>query len=201
MRRAMRAARRAIPAHRQHLAAAALARHALGAPACRSARHVAIYLANDGEIATSALLDGLLARGKRVYLPVLRGSGLLFLPYTRGTQLAKNRFGIPEPRRGSGPPRHPRSMDLVFMPLVAFDGAGRRLGMGGGFYDRTFAYLREGRAWGRPLLIGVAHHLQGVACVPGASWDVPLRAIVTDRRWQRARRTRAPAGPAEHGGN
>src|SRR5690606_40461575 len=69
-----------------------------------------------------------------------------------------------------------RSPDL---PLVAFDARGNRLGMGGGFYDRTFARAPRARTL-RPRLVGLAHHFQQVASLPAEPWDIPLDAIATD---------------------
>src|SRR5687767_13746260 len=93
--------------------------------------------------------------------------------------MRRNRFGIPEP---TGRRCAPQQLDLVLLPLVAFDRRGARLGMGGGFYDRTFAFLRvAGRR--KPRLVGLAHHFQEVAQLPREPWDVPLAAIVTERGW------------------
>jgi 5-formyltetrahydrofolate cyclo-ligase len=72
-------------------------------------------------------------------------------------------------------------LDLVLVPLVGFDARGNRLGMGGGFYDRHFAFLRNRRAWRRPLLIGIAFDVQRVPRLSDAAHDVPLWGIVTER--------------------
>lgn len=130
----------------------------------------------------SPLISRLWSMGKRTYLPGLHGQELWFLPYTRYTPLCRNRFGIPEP---DAPPRSRclrQALDLVLMPLVAFDESGNRLGMGGGYYDRTFAYLLNRRRWRRPMLLGVAYEFQCVESLPTRHWDVPLDGVVTDKR-------------------
>ncbi len=150
------------------------------------ARRVALYLPNDGEIDPRPLIDWLERRRARVYLPVLRplsDNRLWFVHYHAGTRMTRNRFGIAEPSTRFGAHRANRlpawALDIVLLPLVGFDGDGQRIGMGGGFYDRTFAFARERRP--RPALIGLAHDCQRVETLPTASWDVPLDAIVSDR--------------------
>jgi 5-formyltetrahydrofolate cyclo-ligase len=86
--------------------------------------------------------------------------------------------------------RPARALDLLFVPLVAFDDAGNRLGMGGGYYDRTLAYLRLRRHWYRPRVIGLAHTLQRVASLPKNAWNVPVDAVVTERTVHRVERMR-----------
>ncbi len=128
---------------------------------------------------------------KRSYLPVLRKIGdnrLHFCEYRPGDALLHNRFRIrePDPRhRGLTPPW---GLDLILMPLVGFDADGGRLGMGGGFYDRTLAFLRQRRLWRRPRLIGIAHACQRVAQLPTRPWDIPLDGVVTEQGFHPAKR-------------
>jgi 5-formyltetrahydrofolate cyclo-ligase len=146
-------------------------------------KHLAFYLPNDGEIDPGFLLSLARAAGKDLYLPVLAPmveNRLIFLPYSDSDKLAHNRFGIPEPLLARNKPFPAWALDVVFMPLVAFDNAGNRLGMGGGFYDRTFARLHDGKGR-RPLLIGLAHSLQAVDHLPEEPWDIPLDAIATEQ--------------------
>ena len=117
--------------------------------------------------------------GRRVHLPVLVDDFMQFRRWTPASVLTPNRFGIPEPRDGTACP--PENLDWVLMPLVAFSSAGTRLGMGGGYYDRSFAFCLDGSTPARPLLIGVAYSLQEVNSLPAQSWDVPLDAILTDQ--------------------
>lgn len=118
---------------------------------------------------------------RRTLLPALHGRRLLFLPYRPGTPLVCNRFGIPEPALSADAACSLQGLGLVLMPLVAFDDQGNRLGMGGGYYDRTFAYLRGRRHWRVPPLVGVAYECQRLSALPTRTWDIPLRGVVTER--------------------
>jgi 5-formyltetrahydrofolate cyclo-ligase len=154
------------------------------------ARHLGAYVATDGELDPAPVFSLLLRRGKRLYLPVLRArpqDKLWFAPHRPGGPLRPNRFAIPEPPLRPQDRRSPRRLDALLLPLVAFDAACNRLGMGGGFYDRTLAYLRYARIWRRPLLIGLAHECQRVAALPVRPWDVPLDLVLTERRLYRRR--------------
>jgi 5-formyltetrahydrofolate cyclo-ligase len=183
LRRDLRARRRALPPEVRDAAARALARRVAGQPVYVRARRVATYLANDGEMDPAYLVRRAWASGRRVYLPVLidRPWPLLrFAPFTPDTTFTRNRFGIPEPdvpRRKLLPAR---ALDLLLLPLVAFDAAGNRLGMGGGYFDRTLAYQR-GRRWRRPRLLGIGYAFQQVDGLAAAAWDVPLHGVVTER--------------------
>jgi 5-formyltetrahydrofolate cyclo-ligase len=108
------------------------------------------------------------------------GGELRFTRWRPGQALRANRYGIGEPVALARPPR----LDLVVLPLVAFDAQGRRLGMGGGYYDRRLARARATR---RPLRVGYAFALQEVASVPAAAHDVALDAVVTERGVRRFR--------------
>lgn len=103
---------------------------------------------------------------------------LRFARWHDGARLHRNRFHIPEPRRQAR--LSARALNVVLLPLTGFDASGNRLGMGGGFYDRTLAFKRRHRK-ARPLLVGVAHACQQVSTLPAEIWDVPLAMIVTDR--------------------
>jgi 5-formyltetrahydrofolate cyclo-ligase len=100
-----------------------------------------------------------------------------------------NRFGIPEPTSKGRHIRPARHLDVLLVPLVGFDSTGNRIGMGGGYYDRTLAFLNRRRQWRRPRLIGIAHECQRVAAIEPRAWDVPLQAVATERRlYARSRR-------------
>ena len=132
----------------------------------------------------SRLFPRLWQTGRSLYLPVIAGARLWFSPFAPDTAMADNRFGIPEPRaRRRAMPAW--ALDLVLMPLVAFDDAGNRIGMGGGFYDRTFAYLNHRRHLRRPVLVGAAFSFQHRPRLDARPWDVPLDAVVTDRGFRR----------------
>ena len=151
----------------------------------RRARRVACYLANDGEMDLGPVMAMLRRNGRQVLLPSLHGNGLWFFPYDCDTPLTPNRFGIPEPDVAAHSRCRARDLDLVLMPLVAFDPTGNRLGMGGGFYDRTFSYLRNRSTWKKPLLLGIAYEFQRLDSLPSQSWDVPLHGVATEKHLYR----------------
>lgn len=188
LRRQLRQARRALSQQAQRQAAQGL-RQQLGThPWFRRARHIGLYLPNDGEIDPRPLLRLAQRRKRSVYLPVLNAwprTRMVFQRLERNERLRRNRFGILEPRPRLARQRPLWSLDLALMPLVGFDDQGGRLGMGGGFYDRSLAYLQRRTTWRSPRLIGLAHELQRVDRLPTAPWDVALTAVVTDRRWYR----------------
>jgi 5-formyltetrahydrofolate cyclo-ligase len=186
LRRQLRAARRALTPAQQRQAAQGLYRQLAQHPLFRRARHIALYLPNDGEIDPRPLLREAQRRGKRTYLPVLSDwprTKMVFQQVRRGEKLRPNRFGIPEPRIQRARQRNIWALDLILLPLVGFDDEGGRLGMGGGFYDRSLAYRTRRTAWHAPVLVGLAHECQKVERLAQASWDVPLQGTVTDRAW------------------
>lgn len=184
LRQWLRARRRALSPRQQRQAAEALAVNLLRHPDLYRARHVAVYLASDGEISPEVYIRLGRQRGICFYLPVLHPvhhGRLAFSPYHEDTRLVRNRFGIPEPRFCARTQRPAWALDAVLMPLVGFDETGGRLGMGGGFYDRTFAFSRY-RPRLAPRLIGLAHDFQKLAQLPTEPWDVPLHGVVTERQ-------------------
>ena len=187
LRREMRRRRRALGEADRHAAARALAHRLAGNRWFINSRTIAVYLPNDAEIDLLPLVARAWSMGKRTYLPKLFGPRLWFLPFHARTTFAGNRFSIPEPLEPARRRIRPMSLDLVLFPLVAFDGAGSRLGMGGGYYDRTFEAARRRAAWRGPKLVGVAYELQRVDALPAADWDVPLDAIATERAIRRPR--------------
>ena len=122
---------------------------------------------------------------RHCYLPVLprRGRVMRFGRLRRDTPMRPNRYGIPEPvdRRSL----RARQLDLLVMPLVGFDADGYRLGMGGGFYDATLAYMQHRRHGRKPRLVGVAYECQRADALPHDPWDMPLDAVLTERRLYR----------------
>jgi 5-formyltetrahydrofolate cyclo-ligase len=197
LRRRLRETRRGISGSEQRRHAQALARRLARHPIFLKARRIGIYWPADGEIDPRPLLQLRHAKAKRWHLPVLRThpkSGLWFLSYRPGEAMQGNRFGIPEPARRSSRQRHAQGLDLLIIPLVGFDAACNRLGMGGGFYDRSLRYLSHHRHWRRPHLIGVAHECQHVPSLPVCPWDVPLDLVVTERRIYGKYHARVDAG-------
>lgn len=179
----MRRKRRALPEHERRRRDAAVARAIARSPLFLRADHIALYLANDGEVDLTALIHRAWAMGKRCYLPVLgpvHHNRLWFNRYTPDSRMVRNRFGIPEPETNWTHVRRPWSLDLILTPLVAFDDTGNRLGMGGGYYDRTLAYLDHREHWRKPTLLGVAYGVQRHQRLPTEPWDVPLHGVATD---------------------
>ena len=181
LRREMRRRRRALDEVDRRAAARALSRRLAGSQWFANSRTIAVYLPNDGEISLLPLVARAWSMGKRTYLPKLFGPKLWFLPFHARTTFSGNRFAISEPGEPARQRIRPMFLDLVLFPLVAFDRLGNRLGMGGGYYDRTFEAVRRRTVWRGPKLVGVAFELQKVDALPAADWDVPLDAVATER--------------------
>ena len=142
LRRMLRKARRALTASQQRQAARGLYKQLAQQPLFRRARHISLYLPTDGEIDPRLLLRAAQRRGKATYLPVLSAwprTKMVFQRIRPGEKLKPNRFQILEPRHNLARQRKVWALDLVLLPLVGFDDVGGRLGMGGGFYDRSLA--------------------------------------------------------------
>lgn len=190
LRQQLRQQRRALSdAEREH-AAFILCNRISNSRIFKQSKHVAFYLANDGEMDLNLLIKHAWQQGKNCYLPVLAKPNtqnmqrLWFLPYTPNTILKNNRFGIPEPIHSSKT-RFTKtiSLDLVLMPLVSFDLDGNRLGMGGGFYDRTLSFLNHRKYWHKPNLLGTAYDFQKQDHIETNLWDIPMQAIATEKNF------------------
>lgn len=180
LRAELRARRRAIPASERRRAARRLARHYLRLRALKQARSVALYLPMASEIDTAPLRQALAARGVALYVPkVARGSRLRFLRLGKAN-LEWHPHGMPQPRCGHSLPL--RRIGLILLPLLGYDAQGRRLGQGGGYYDRALSRLRGAR---RPLRIGLAYACQQVDALPGEAHDHPLHGVLSERGLQR----------------
>lgn len=180
LRQLLRARRRALGAAGRAAAAHAITRHVAATRWLQGARPIGLYVSVGLEVSTEALRA--LARRRRcpVYLPRIsnyRARAMLFAR-DHGELALFNRHGIPEP--GTAQIMPARSLSVVLMPLLGFDGAGTRLGSGAGYYDRVFAFRRRRHSWHRPLLVGVAFACQRVDHIELGRHDVPLDAIVTE---------------------
>ncbi|TSD80643.1 5-formyltetrahydrofolate cyclo-ligase [Pseudomonas sp. KBS0710] len=198
LRRMLRKARRALTPSEQRKAAHGLYRQLVQHPLFRRAKHISLYLPTDGEIDPRLLLRAAQRRGKATYLPVLSAwprTKMVFQRVRPGDKLLPNRFRILEPHVNANRQRKVWALDLVLLPLVGFDDVGGRLGMGGGFYDRSLAYLARRKNWRKPTLLGLAHECQKVERLAQASWDVPLAGTVTDKKWYIAETSLEPATP------
>lgn len=186
IRRVARQVRRGLNQAQQHRAALKLLLRLGDHPLLRKSERCAFYIPNDGEISPLLLMFRALQLGKRCYLPRLKpGKRLAFHLFSPGDTLRPNAFGIPEPSPASEiiPAA---DLDVVFLPLVAFDAKGNRLGMGGGYYDRSFSFKHAHHRG--PKLVGLAHHSQQTSALPSQAWDVPLNFIATDQNLLNARR-------------
>ncbi|MCD0247224.1 5-formyltetrahydrofolate cyclo-ligase [Xanthomonas melonis] len=177
LRQRLRAQRRALPAAQRLAAADSLATRLLTLPFAPQTGAVAGYWAMDGEIALHRWQLGLPA-GVRYCLPVLDGRVLRFAPWRPGQALISNRYGIPEPDVERAATLAPEEMALVVAPLTGFDAACRRLGMGGGWYDRSFAFRH--RQAPPPWLVGAGFAAQQEPALPTEPWDVAVDAICTE---------------------
>ncbi len=171
--------RRAVEPRERARAAEKLCSRLTACEFFESAQHIAAYFPNDGEIDTWPVIHDAWFAGKSVYLPVVLPNGTLgFAPLTKTTLLENNRYGIPEPGHSAKDLRKPTELDLVLVPLVAFDDTLFRLGMGGGYYDKSFGFVAEKN---RPQLVGIGYEFQCVESVLAEKWDVPAWRIVTDK--------------------
>lgn len=143
--------------------------------------NIAFFLAQDGELATDLAIQYLWnSTPHHVFLPVLQPQKqMAFAEYTHNSVMKKNAFGILEPDVPANTTSSGQSLDIVFTPLVGFDGTGNRMGMGGGYYDRTFQFKQQSSKI-PPLLIGWAHSSQQVEQLLINSWDIPLNGIITE---------------------
>lgn len=191
IRRLVRERRRALSSQERCHLSTQLAANVTRSSLFRNSRTLALYLPNDGEVDLTEVAQTAWAMGKQCFLPVLSPlyhNRLWFAPYTPDSILQLNRFGIPEPALNWRAMRPVWSLDLLLMPLVAFDLEGNRLGMGGGFYDRTLAYLSRRNQWRKPHLIGTAFELQRFDALPNEPWDVPVQGVITELSFYRSDR-------------
>lgn len=138
---------------------------------------LAAYLSGDGEVDTSVLLHRARTAGHGLHLPRLTGDSLEFVPWSDEAPLQPNRYGIGEP---SGAAHPPSALDLILLPTVGWTLTGSRLGMGGGYYDRSLAAMPALDIGDRPLLVGLAYACQRVEEDFAQPWDVRLDAILTE---------------------
>lgn len=175
------AARAALAARQRAAASFEICRRVRNSPCYLRARHLALYWPTGPEPDLRELLGAALREGKRCYLPVMRpGRRLWFVRYRAGDPLERNGYGICEPRYRARDVLAPAFLDLVCVPLAGFDRRGTRLGLGGGYYDRSFAFKLRG-SYGKPLLLGVAFACQELPLIPREVWDVPLAGVITER--------------------
>jgi 5-formyltetrahydrofolate cyclo-ligase len=151
----------------------------------KSATHIAFYSPVQGEVNPLPVtqLNSKIIANKYFYLPILQGNEapLLFAPFSNQSEWLNNRFEIPEPVYKKSELITADALDLVLMPLLGFDKQGNRLGMGGGFYDRTFAFKKQKNS--KPTLMGIAYDFQEVESLKAEDWDIPLDYMVTESQF------------------
>ncbi len=185
IRQEVRTKRRQLNAEQQQEQANLLCKTLIAQIDLEHVKHIAIYLANDGELNTKPFINWCWKNKISVYLPVIHPFNkghLLFLEYAKTSVMIKNKYGISEPKLDVRTIVAVNDIDIIFAPLVAFDQTGNRLGMGGGFYDRTLAvwYLEyQQNKQTKPMPIGLAHNCQKVKAIPIENWDIPLPKIIT----------------------
>jgi len=199
LRQELRLKRNSLSSTEQKQAAIVLKEKLSKHPKVRSAKHIAVYLANDGELDPKPFIQWCWQNNICVYLPVIHPfspGNLLFLHYQENTVLIKNEYGVAEPKLNVTTICPARNLDLIFTPLVAFDKHGNRLGMGGGFYDRTLSHCQKEfgekgvapekkakiapkKTMSAPYPIGLAHNCQLIPLIPIEHWDIPLPEIIT----------------------
>src|SRR5690349_21061188 len=173
LRRQMRQLRRTLSPSARDEAHRQFARHLNGTYRLRPGHRIAVYFAYGHEADLHYVIDVARRRGCLLYLPVItdfRHSRMRFVRHRTDSVMRVNRYGIAEPD-----PRHAevipvRRLDLILLPLVAFDERGWRLGSGAGYYDRALHHLRAGRRWRRPKLIGVGYECQRVDRLQPDAW-------------------------------
>jgi len=186
-RRRLRTQRNLLDQEQIQAASRSIAHHLTHNSLFSSSKRIACYLPSRGEVDTLPIMETAWARGKQIYLPILsplNNSKLWFAKYSPGEALYPNRFGIPEPAISKRKMIRPTQLDLVLAPLVGFDAQGHRLGMGGGYYDRTFAFLNYRKSFYRPWFIGLAYQFQQLPSLESHFWDVDLKGVVTEEQFR-----------------
>ena len=181
LRSSLREKRQELSPEQQKAAAASLFNMLGNQDFFRVAQRIAFYQVAGGEIDPRMLLDLALSQGKSCFLPIIQQDNpefVSFAPYDANTELVPNKWGIAEP--STSEVISPTNFDVVFVPLVGFSKDCFRLGMGKGFYDRTFSFKIFNRR-SSPMLVGLAHESQLVDSFPLESWDVRLDAVATER--------------------
>ncbi len=182
LRRELRARRDALSPRERLAAAEGVLARLDQVPEFLTDRRIAGYWAVAGELPLPGLMPGIRSRAQEYHLPVvLADRHLRFAPWKPGVEVVPNRYGIPEPTCAEADLRQPHEVDVVLVPLLGFDRRGWRLGAGGGYYDRSFAFLREREDVGKPVLVGVGYAMQEVDAIEPMPWDVRLDYVATER--------------------
>lgn len=174
-------ARRSMSTSERQIASSKIASSVINSREFFSARSVACYLPMRDEVDPREIIERGWCANKRIFCPVIgKNREMVFRFLGRNTTLLRNSFGLWEPIDSEI--ISPRQLDLVITPLVAFDRHNNRIGMGGGYFDRCFAFLRHRHAWIAPKLMGVAFACQEVEEISPNPWDIPLYAVHSDSK-------------------
>lgn len=160
----------------------AIFRNILDSNILNDKKRIAIYYSVNNEVTTEQIIKHLWAENKELFLPIIKFNQLMFGSYKSGDNLNNNKFGIPEPVTRTEDLIAADILDLVIVPLVAFDSNCNRLGMGGGYYDRALAFKQTSSQIRSPLLIGLAYELQKVNALEINSWDIPMDGIISETK-------------------
>ena len=192
LRKKLKAARSAIPLDQQLRASDQACEHLYKMIRFSHLKNIAAYMPSKGEIDPMPLLALAHAMGKQCYLPVLHPfieGRLWFAPWTPHCSMHINRFGIAEPAFNPSSRCKPQYLDVVIVPLLGFDKNCHRLGMGGGFYDRSFAFTQQRRVWKNTKLIGFSHDVQQCRSLKRNTWDIVMNAVVTPTKIYQTKKT------------
>ncbi len=182
LRKQLRERRAALSAGERIAASTALVEHLEAIPEFLTDPNIAGYWAVAGELPLAGIIGGLRARDQIYHLPIVADDARLrFASWRPGSAIVTNRYGIPEPAVAPVEQLSADAMDVVLVPLLGFDRRGHRLGFGGGYYDRTFAFLRDAARPSKPLLVGIGYALQELADIEPREWDVRLDYVATER--------------------
>ena len=179
LRRAGKAARRKLTHEVRGEASENICAAAIQSTSFENAKLIACYLATDNEVNCRRLIERAWHMKKRIFLPIVqKHSKLKFVEFFKNSRTRTNTYGIEEPVGENE--IDPRELDLVFTPLVAFDSQGNRVGMGGGYYDRTFSFLNKHQHNSGPMLVGLAFDCQYVEQIGASAWDIRLFRVITE---------------------
>lgn len=193
IRKQVRQQRRQLSDSQRHQASHAIAKQLARSAIFVNSQRIAGFIANDGEPSLEPLMRLAWSQNKTWHLPIIglpNINHLWFAPYAKGDLLVSNQYDIPEPAIHLHQTPKPWGLDLILMPLVAFDEQGNRLGMGKGYYDRTLKFLRQRQHWRKPRLVGIAYEFQKQTALPYQPWDIPLDAVVTENKIYKISSTR-----------
>ena len=179
-RKSLRARSALLPDEREH-ASEIIADKVVRSAFFQRSRTIGCYLSLSVEVDTWRIIARAWRMKKRIFAPVTRRKRMLeFRELTPRTSLVRDDFGLLMPDHGDVIAA--RKLDLVLTPLVAFDADCERIGMGGGYYDRTFSFLRGRRLLLKPKLVGLAFSCQQVPAIPANPWDIRLYSVITESR-------------------